>query len=171
MAASEQTTRQARGGGRRSLLNRLGTLGLLLLSTTVLLPTSMVLAVGMLPSILLFLFDRTPGRPLTLTIGMLNLAGVLPGLYELWSSSHSIPGAKAVLAEPSLWMFGIVAGGIGVVIYLFMPPIMLAYYRVVTRNRVAALRERQSKLIEDWGSELAETESVALLEHHGADRE
>ena len=118
-------------------------------------------------SILLFLFDRTPNRPLTLTIGMLNLSGVLPALYELWGSSHTIPGAKAVLAEPSLWMFGIVASGIGVVIYLFMPPIMLAYYRVVTRNRIALLRERQAKLIQDWGSDLEEDSGVALLEHHG----
>jgi hypothetical protein len=169
MAASQETTGQVRRGGRKVWLTRLFAWGGMLLCTTVFLPTSMVLAVGMLPSILLFLFDRTAGRPLTLTIGMLNLAGVLPALYELWKTSHSIPGAKAVLAEPGLWMFGIVASGIGVVIYLFMPPVMLAYYRVTTRNRVALLRDRQSKLVQDWGSDLQENAEVALLEHHGED--
>jgi len=168
MATAEQTAARGPGGGRKAWLTRLATWALLLLFTTVLLPTSMLLGLGMLPTILLFLFDRTPGRPLTLTIGMLNLAGILPGLYELWGSSHSIPGAKAVLAEPGLWMFGIVASGIGVVIYLFMPPIMLAYYRAATRNRIALLRERQARLVEDWGSELEESREVALLEDHSA---
>ena len=64
----------------KPLFMAVGGLGLLLLA----LPTTMVLAIGMAPTLGAFIADKTPGRYLTKCVAGMNFAGVIPSLYHLW---------------------------------------------------------------------------------------
>ncbi len=155
-----------RAGGGKSRSTRFATwIGLLML-TTVFLPTSLVLAATMVPTFLVFLFDRSYGKSYTLTIGMLNLTAVVPSLIKLWTTSHSISTANDIIADPLAWMTIMGASAIGWLVFFAMPPIIKAYYEIVTTTRIRTLRERQAKLREDWGEDIAESADVALIEHN-----
>lgn len=166
MAESEPQGGQA--AGRKPKRSRYATWFGLLLLTTVFMPTSLVLGAALVPTFIAFLFDRSHGKSFTLTVGMLNLSAALPSLITLWTTSHSIATANEILADPLVWMTLMGASGIGWLLFLAMPPIIKAYYEIVTTQRVHTLRERQAKLREDWGDDIAENADVAMIEHRPA---
>jgi hypothetical protein len=59
----------------------------------VFLPTTILLVVGMLPTLVAALVDRTRERVLGMTVGSMNLAGCTPFVIELWSGEHT-PNAR-----------------------------------------------------------------------------
>lgn len=151
---------------RGSKASRFATWFGLLMLTTVFMPTSLVLAAALLPTIFAFLFDRTHGKSFTLTIGMLNLTATVPSLIKLWSTTHSISTANEILADPAVWLTTLGASGVGWLVFLAMPPIIKAYYDIVTVTRIRTLQERQAKLREDWGDDVTENADVSLIEHN-----
>ena len=170
MAEDQEGTAQdtGAGGGKRKRSSFATWFGLLLL-TTVFMPTTLVLGAALLPTLIAFMFDRSHGKSFTLTIGMLNLTAAVPSLYKLWTTSHSISTANDILADPILWLTTMGAAGIAWLVFLAMPPIIKAYYEIVTAQRIRTLRERQAKLREDWGDDIAENADVAMLEHKPVD--
>lgn len=160
--AQSKTAGTQKPGKRRS--GKLAIWGFLLIFTTILLPTSMVVATALIPSFVIFMFDRSSGKALTLTVILLNLSGALPSLMTLWTTAHSIQDANDIIADPVLWFSAFGAAGIGLLIYLVMPPIMTAYYTIATESKIRLLRDRQSRLREDWGAKLAEDPNLVMLE-------
>ena len=163
MAVSKRSGAQASRRGSKA--SRFATWFGLLLLTTVFMPTSLILAAALLPTIFAFLFDRTHGKSFTLTIGMLNLTATVPSLIKLWSTTHSISTANEILADPAVWLTTLGASGVGWLVFLAMPPMIKAYYNIVTVNRINTLQERQAKLREDWGEDVTENADVAMIEH------
>jgi hypothetical protein len=130
---------------------------LLLPLAALLLPTTLVLLVGVLPTLAAYLVDRTPGRGLTTSVGLLNVCGTLPALAELWRGGHSMMQANAVLADPFLWLVAYGAAGLGWLVVLMLPPLLRTYYALTTEGRVKLLEQRQEHLREVWGPEVTET--------------
>ena len=82
----------------------------------------------------------------------------------LWTTSHSIQAANEIIADPVLWLSAFGAAGIGWLVFLVMPPIMTAHYAIATESKTRVLRDRQGRLREDWGTELAEDPDLVMLE-------
>jgi len=135
----------------RAIWSRLAIVVFLLPASAVLLPTAIVLAVTMLPSIVARTVDRVPGKAFTVTVGMLNAAGSAPAVIQVWSMGHNLRAAELVLGNPLFWMLAYLAAALGWTIFLMLPPIMRRYYGVVSQGRVAVLQKRQDKLRELWG--------------------
>ena len=121
----------------------------------VLLPSCIVLAVGMLPSIVAYAVDRTGGKYLTITVALLNFCGALPGLSRLWQMGHAYGEAARVAADPLHWLTSYGAASLGWIIYLAIPPLLSAYYSGVTARRIEGLKRAQGALLESWGPEIA----------------
>ncbi len=69
-------------------------------ASVVALPTVLVLAAGMVPSMVALVVDRAPNRTAGITVGSLNLCGVMPFLLELWSQPHhKLPQALQLLDQ------------------------------------------------------------------------
>jgi hypothetical protein len=150
--------RQAGTGSRRRKAGagRVLITGILLLPViAVLFPTCMVLASGMVPTVVAYLVDRSRAKFLTLTVGMMNFCGTLPGIVELWQHWQSYDVAGRIATDPFFWAFAYTAAGVGWLIFLSLPPILGSFYSVVTDRRVAGLRKRQSALVDAWGEEVA----------------
>ena len=56
----------------------------------VLLPSTIVLMVAMVPTLVARIVDPAPGRQLTVTVGSLNFAGSLWFMHDLWSAASEI---------------------------------------------------------------------------------
>ena len=122
-------------------------LGLLLLA----LPTMMVLAIGMAPTLAAFIGDRTPGRYLTKCVAGMNFAGVIPSLYMLWITGHDLATANKIVTDAFTWLIMYSAAGIGWLLFLGLPGAVAMFRALNAQRRIYVLREQQKELINEWG--------------------
>lgn len=119
-------------------------------------PTAIILAVGLIPTLLTFLFDRTPEKFGVLCIGSLNLAGLYPVLMPLWTQGHTMERAMKALGDPNTGAVIIGAAGVGCAIYFATPPIVSMVVRSKITREIADTEKRQADLIAYWGDALTE---------------
>jgi len=121
----------------------------------VLMPSCIVLGIGMAPTVVAYIVDRTQDRYLTITVGLLNVCGTLPGLAKLWSRGQSYDNAMSIAVDPLSLLMAYSAAGVGWSIYLALPLVLGHYYTLTTDTRLRSLRHRQAELVETWGEEIA----------------
>ena len=120
----------------------------------VLFPTCIVLAIGMLPSVVAYIVDRTGGKYLTITVALMNFCGTLPGITRLWQFGQAYDAAGRIGLDPLHWLASYGAAAVGWVIYLSIPPILSVFYGRVTQTRIEGLKRKQADLVEVWGPEV-----------------
>jgi hypothetical protein len=128
-------------------------------------PGSMpLLFIGMLPTLVAFLVDSTPGRYAAMCVGGMNFCGVFPWVWQLWTGDNSISAAVETMTDPFalLVMYG--AAAFGWILFMIVPPVIGAVMAVVSQHRIAQLRADQRELIAEWGPEIATAERDDDLE-------
>ena len=125
------------------------------------LPTMIVVFVGMIPSLVTLIMDRSPRKYGALTVAAMNFAGVLPYLVKLWSKSQSMENALSIVIDVFAMgvMFG--AAGFGWMIFLTIPSFVASIFMVISQRRIATLRDKQRKIIEEWGESIARADTAA----------
>jgi hypothetical protein len=145
--------KEAKSGGKK-----LGTIGILgffgLLAAALFIPTTVLLFIGMLPTIAASLTDRRGKRTKALTVGAMNFAGCVPFLLELWTSDHSIPHAVKLITDPRTVIVIYCAAGIGYLINWAMGGIVATVMIQQAGMRLKDIRKRQGELVERWGPEV-----------------
>ena len=131
----------------KPLVIAMGALGLLLLA----LPTTMVLAIGMAPTMTAFIGDRTPGRFLTKCVAGMNFAGVIPSLYHLWSTGHDLSTAMKVITDVYAWLLMYGAAAMGWALFMGLPGAVAMFRALNAKRRIYVLTEKQKDLINEWG--------------------
>lgn len=126
-----------------------------LLMAIVFLPTSVMLFIGMLPTMACSLMDRSKGKMRTLSIGAMNLAGCMPFLLELWLKGHSMENAIAHITQPKTIIVMYFAAAIGYVIEWGMAGIIASMVGQRAKARLRDIEKEQKKLVERWGPEVS----------------
>ena len=135
--------------------------GMLLLGFGVwVLPTMVVLAIGMLPTMGAYLTDRRREKYAAFCVGAANLCGVLPFMLALWTEDHSFDHALRQIGDPLAWFAMYGAASIGWAIYYVTPGIIALFLKLQIERRIEKLKQYQSDLVEEWGSEIANKEGV-----------
>ncbi len=131
-----------------------------IITAAVFLPTTALLAVGMLPTGAAFLVDRTRKKSTMVTVGAMNLAGCTPFLLELWHESYSFEKSVSLVLNPYVLFVMYSAAAMGWLIDWAVAGLVasLLYQRGLARQR--AIQERQKQLVERWGEEV--TGSIPL---------
>lgn len=121
---------------------------------TVSLPTVMVIGIGMLPTFVAWICDRSEEKFATFCVGGLNFSGVFPYVMELWTGEHSMRAATELLTNvfSLLVMFG--SAGLGWMLFAAVPPVIATFLKVLSERRLAMLRAEQRKLVDEWGEEV-----------------
>jgi hypothetical protein len=123
-----------------------------------------VVLVGMAPTIVALIIDRTPKKYAAFCVGGMNFAGAFPWLMKLWAVSPmgGVKDSIAIAFNPFnlTVMYG--AAAFGWLIYQTVPPIVAAMIAVSAQHRIAQLRSRQRELIKEWG------DAIALAPKEGA---
>jgi hypothetical protein len=130
----------------------IGFVVIFLVFTIIALPTMSVLFVGMVPAVVSYIVDMTPGRYAFRCVASMNFAGVAPFLRLLWSDGHDMSVAMGIIADPFSWLvfYGTAAFGWG--LFYSVPGIVSAVQTLNAERRVNALRARQNALAVEWGT-------------------
>lgn len=139
--------RRQRSRTAKPLFLAVSAVGLLLLA----LPTTMVLAIGMAPTLGAFIADKTPGHYLTKCVAGMNFAGVIPSLYHLWTTGHDLKMANNIVTDLNNWLLMYGAGSMGWLLFLGLPGAVAVFRSLNATRRIYVLREQQKMLINEWG--------------------
>lgn len=126
----------------------------LMITAAVMLPVTLLLLVGMMPTIAVGFMDKSPERMKAFTVGALNFASCFPFVIELIDVGFNTNAAFAMImdAQNIIIMFsGAIAG------YLiewatvgFVAAIMIEQAKAKMKN----MKEKQEELVERWGREV-----------------
>lgn len=145
-------------------MGRLPLLLIILVLAAVLMPSAILLCVLMVPSIVAFIVDRSPQRYLTMTVGLPNFCGVLPGLTKLWELGQTFDGAFSGISDPWNMMVAYSAAGFGWLIYFGTPLIVSSYLSISTEGKIKSIRSYQDVLIDAWGEGVKQSTAVQVDE-------
>ena len=118
------------------------------------LPTVIILLVGMIPPVVAYIIDLTPGRYAARCVAGLNIAGVVPFLNRLWSSTNDLPAAINVVTDVYAWFAFYAASGVGWMLFVSLPGFVASFKTYSAKRRANVLRERLQELKEEWGDEI-----------------
>ncbi|WP_120498696.1 hypothetical protein [Kiloniella sp. EL199] len=145
-------------------MGRLPLLLIILVLAAVLMPSAILLAVLMVPSLVVYVIDRNPHRYFTVTISLPNFCGVLPSLMELWERGQSFDGAFSAIADPWNMMISYGAAGLGWILYLGAPVFVSSYLSISTEGKIKSIRRYQDDLIQAWGEGVKQSANIAAVE-------
>ena len=118
------------------------------------LPTSIVIVVGMVPTIVTLIVDVTPGRYLTRCVIGLNVAGMTPFLHSLWTGANDVTTAVGIVTNPVAWLIIYGASAIGWMLFLGLPGAVAVFETLNAKRRIYILQEKQRSLLEEWGDSI-----------------
>ena len=129
-------------------------LAMLLITGIVFLPTTVVLLVGMLPTPMALLVDRTRKKVKIISVGCMNFAACTPFIIELWSLDHSFDAALSIISNPTsiIIMYG--GAVIGYLIDWSMTGVVSVFLVERGKARMRAIQKEQEELVARWGVEV-----------------
>lgn len=161
MATSTPTDGDTKSMSMGSKLGLLLVLGTLVLFT---IPTVVMLCIGMLPTGVAAIVDRSLSRLSWLCVGGLNLAGLIPSLADLWQNANSVDLSLDLITD--VWTLALVYGcaAAGWILYVSVPQILATFMALTAGHRVSHLKGQQNKLEEAWGPEVKDGAEEAVAE-------
>ncbi len=131
------------------------TLALIALIAAIIPGIVVVAIIGMLPSFVALLVDRSPQKYQALCVGGMNWCGVFPYVLDVFASANSFDAAKSVLSSPIAFLVMWGCAAFGYLIFTVVPPLVGTFLTVMAQRRIAMLRATQRRLIEEWGDDIA----------------
>lgn len=124
-----------------------------LLAAVLFMPTTILLVVGMLPTVVAAIIDRKGGAR-AITVGALNLCGCIPFLMDLWTKGHTTSLAVTLITDPLTIIVMYAAASIGYMIDWALSGIVATILVQRSTSRMEAIRKRQAELVARWGKEV-----------------
>ena len=122
-----------------------------ILAGVVFLPTSMLLFIGMLPSVVAFVVaGRSAGAKVS-TITAMNIAGCVPFIFKLWASGNDIEASLDIVTNTRYISIMYMAAAFGYMVDWVVTGIVSSflYQRGVKRMEDIILRQKELK--QQWG--------------------
>lgn len=156
--AKKQNTRRRKTAIELRAIMYLFLLAVILLAA---MPTAIVLAVGIVPTIVALIVDLTPGRYLTRCVVGLNIAGVSPFIHNLWTKGNDISTAIDIISDTFAWLVIYGASAIGWLLFLGLPGAVAVFQTLNSKRRVYLLQDKQKNLLEEWGDSIRSPAELA----------
>lgn len=118
------------------------------------LPTTLILFVGMMPTIAARFTDRSKARVRVLTIGFLNFAGCFPFWYQLLQKGHDLDTALKILGNPTTIIVMYAAAGAGYLVDWAVTGLVASFMYNRGKNRLVEINKIHEGMIEKWGPEV-----------------
>jgi hypothetical protein len=117
-------------------------------------PTSLILLIGMLPTLVAYLVDRSLEKNKTFTIGAMNFAGCFPYLLGLWKSENSLAASLNYLENPETIIFIYSIAALGYVINWLVTMGIATLLRKKSALRLERIEKEKEKLRKRWGDKV-----------------
>ena len=144
-------------GGKLGLFT---TLTVFVFASPFIMPTLLLLFLGMLPTMVAMITDSDRQKSSAIAIGSLNFAGITPFIIDLWMKGQTMANVFRILTEPSSWLVMLGAAGVGQLVVFAIPPVLASFTTVRYEARLKVLKENMESLKSTWGPEVATTKPV-----------
>lgn len=128
---------------------------LLLPAGLVVLPTTILFGLGMIPTMVAYMVDRDPEKPAPITVGGLNFCGCLYFAINLWKSGGGVNAALKVFSDPLAWLVMYGAAAVGWAFYYGIPPAVANTEVMRSERRIDVLKQHKVALVQEWGPDVA----------------
>jgi hypothetical protein len=135
---------------------------LLLAVLPFIMPTALLM-LGLLPTLIVLIADEEAEKSSAITVGAMNLAGVVPFVIELWQKGQTMDIAFAILRQPNTWLVMLGAAAVGRLILYVVPPLAASLAITQAEMRLAKLQDSLVQLKQVWGPETATTIAPELV--------
>lgn len=126
----------------------------MIIAAAVFLPSSALLAVGMMPTIVAALTDWGPRKTRAVTVGAMNLAGCAPFLFQLWGQGHTFEASVAIFTDPTVIVVMYGAAAVGYLVDWSVSSMVAGIVFQQGLARQKFIKKRQEELVERWGPEV-----------------
>lgn len=117
-------------------------------------PTSVLLLVGMLPTMVAYVVDRHPSKNKTFTIGAMNFVGCFPYLLEIWLYSNSMEVSINLISQPKTIIVMYAAAALGYGVNIVVTYIVSALLLQRADVRVKRIEKEKMALVDRWGDKV-----------------
>lgn len=118
---------------------------------------AIILLIGMVPSIVAMIVDRTQGRMRALTVAAVNFAGCTPFLVEVFKKGNDMHTAMTYITQPRTIVVMYMAAAMGYLIDWAMTGIVSGIMVQRAKGRLKDIGKQQKELIDRWGPEVTGT--------------
>lgn len=118
------------------------------------LPTTILLFIGMMPTIVAGYIDRSRRKAKAITVGAMNLAGCTPFLFQLWTHGHTYHKSLELILDPMTITVIYIAAATGYVLDWGMCGIVSSFLHQKGLVQQKHIKERQRELVDRWGKEV-----------------
>ena len=126
-----------------------------LVTALIVLPSTLLLAIGMAPTFVAFFIVQRNKRSKAVTIGAMNIAGCMPFLLDLWSKGHTLERSTTLITDPFVVVVIYAGAAFGYALYWFVVSTLSSLTYTKTIKDTETLKKRQEDLIERWGEEVS----------------
>lgn len=126
----------------------------MILTAVAALPTTVIFFVGMMPTIVSRIADKSGTITRVLTVGFMNFAACFPFWFELMQKGHKFDNAIDIITDPVTIIVMYLGAGAGYVIEWVLSSIVAGIMVGRGRKRLDDIQEMQSELIARWGHEV-----------------
>lgn len=123
-------------------------------SMLVFLPTTVLFAVCLIPTLVSYIVDNNERKTAWLTVGAMNVAGTVPIWFNLWNTGHTLDNAFDLIRSPMTIIVSFGGAALGWFIYVNVTPFVAGILRMKNESRLKQIEVRQQALIKKWGEEV-----------------
>lgn len=124
-----------------------------LVSCVIFMASTMILMAGMLPTLAANLVDKSRQKSKAISVGLMNFAGCLPFLLELWMgpAPNSIDAATLILLQPKTVIIIYVIAACGYAIEAAVTGMVATMLQQRARARLKAIDVQLAEVVDRWG--------------------
>ena len=130
----------------------------------VMLPTTLVFVVGMLPTFVSFFVDKTRRRARSISVGAFNLAACSLFFLKLWGAERAMSMALDIISDPVAIIVMYMGAGAGYAIDMAVNMVVASVMYSKVEKRQWTIKKTQKDLVKRWGKEVA---GDVPLDRHG----
>lgn len=154
MAAEQKKNDEGQKAAARPLSYRFA-IFMLFVTALVFLPTTIVMTICMVPTLVAAVIDDHPHKTAWLTVGAMNFAGAIPACFTLWESGHTIDAAFQVVTQPLALILAFGGAAAGWMIYYNVTPMVALMIIRQNEGRLREIDRRHKDLVKKWGTEVS----------------
>ncbi len=146
----------AAGGKKKMAFKARLWLACIIVAGVVFLPTSILLVIGMLPSIVAFVVSARVSGAKVSTITAMNLAGCIPFVFKLWSAGNDFEMSMDIVTNMRYLSIMYMAAAFGYMIDWVVTGIVSSFLYQRGIKRMEEIKKRQKELKKHWGEAVEE---------------
>jgi uncharacterized membrane protein YiaA len=125
-----------------------------ILAMVIFTPTTAILLVGMLPTFVAYLVDRSLEKNKTFTIGAMNFAGCFPYLLGLWTGENTLQVALNYLENPQTIIVIYAIAAMGYIINYMVTLGVSSILVQKSKMRIEKIDKEKQSLKDRWGEKV-----------------